>query len=1408
MATPHPAAWPSDDSFGPFLPGHGDLTLVFENIVLAILPAALVLLLTPLCLRRAFRDRGSCSTAWTFYVEIVLVSGCFATELLATNIWGASSYVPRYASKASAFMCLAAVCMGAVLVLGRIRGHWPALPSVYAATTALFDLVRMRSYILRNMGVMAAVCLATTLIKALFVTFGRISYQLQSRSALLRSHSVLDWVIVTLTLGFKNTIDLQHLPELDPQSRSEVLLPQLQAHWAKRNPNSRRPLLKACFDTLRWELAKLLPCRLASFGFTFSQPFVIQYVSLLVKHGHLPPDVVGRVTVMSALVFLGIAISKGYYRQLCHRVSTLLRGILVSAIFETSLRLDCDVLSRNEAFKIMDTDLITIEEMPERFCNLCISFAEVSFGTYLLFSYVGLWCCLVLVPGAFVGFVAAKMAYSKAAAKQAWSDKTEHRVAVASSAMAQLPGINAIGLASVVASHIQELHDAEVQCSFYDRKLRVTTHIINVFAESITPMLVLIGSISWLAFPSAHSASEVFAIISLVYLVSCAMTTILLEVSRLDITIACFDSVEKFMLRESVKGLSMGFVNKRTATTEIGRIYSSWHFRTPELKKATLLRPTSSTPILQDVSIRFAPAGVSMVYGRAGCGKSSLMKVLLGEKRLDGGMVTMPPGPGAYCNETPWLVGNDIRANILAQHEYIEEWYRRVAWACLISEAEKWPDKRRVQEEDNDIDIGQRLRVQLARAAYGRPNLLILDDPCRGLDEESAMVVLDRLFGPGGVMRLLGITIIISTSNPAHLALADVAYELDGQGHVETLERPTRTLTTSVPKDGYRSHTRAMYEPGALRRDEIASKDAPNDHEHDIWLYWFLAESAGWKVTLLSLLLLSWTAFSERLSPVYIRIWLSTEPNMSSCFIGYAIVTVFPTILAVISISLFSLEFAPALSRSLHQDLVEFVFGAKTAYLSKTDIAKLINFFGQDMSLLSHDLPRSLLEMVHLVTLVMCDLFIIASCNIYIISIVAMFPATIFGMQHHYLGIYRRVQSLTQDAAAPLLAHFEHTAQGIIHIRAMRWESAFLERCHKLVDESLRPHYALHCMECWFHLVIDMFVAFLATICIGTSLCMADTMSETSIGLTMLTLVSFGPILCRLFDKWVKLQPSLAALHRLKVVVEAAKKMTTETTQKQDKRDYSDWKTITGRLDLYAVTAVYDGSSTDSHVVRNVSLQLPSAAKLAIIGPPGSGKSALLLSILTLLDYSGAIYIDGTNVQAIPPDVLRASIITLPQGGVELPGSIRRNMDPWATPQHSFSDAEIHAVLERVGLDELVQSCGGLSTDFASASLSRGEKQLLFLARAILRKEYLQARLVLVDDVTSGIDDETADRIQEIIETVFADCTVVMVTSRKGALVNMQRIIEMDEGRIVNMIDRPRYRKQESEDFVSEYLEF
>lgn len=790
-----------------------------------------------------------------------------------------------------------------------------------------------------------------------------------------------------------------------------------------------------------------------------------------------------------------------------------------------------------------------------------------------------------------------------------------------------------------------------------------------------------------------------------------------------------------------------------------------------------------------------------MVHGPAGCGKSSLMRVLLGEKRLDEGIITMPPGPTGYCNDAPWLIGKDVRANIIGQHEYVEEWYKRIAWACLIGENEELLDEKRKPEEiDGNLAIAQKQRIQVARAAYGRPNVMVLDDPLRGLDDETARAVLDRLFGPGGTLRLLGMTVVIATSKASHLAVADTAYFLDGKGHVEKLERRAGTFSASVPDW---SHTPEIYEPITMCLEQVKSKATTKD-ESDGWLYWFLAESAGWRATLVSLVLLSWTVIAERLPPVYMSVWLATQPENEYCFSAYAILTTFPTILTTLSALVFYLKFAPNMARNLHQNLVTSVFGLRIARLSDMDTAQLIGLFTKDLSRLTQDLPTYLFNVAYLVMLATCDVLIITASNGYMLNIAAMLPTAVFFLQHHFISILRQVQSLAQEATAPLLAHFQFTTQGIIHIRAMRWESLFLKECQKLVDDSMRPHHAVSCLQRWLHLVLDLSVAFLAILFVGVSLCRADKMSETATGLAMLNFVSFGPIMCRLFDEWVSLQTALATLNRVKLLTERVK----PKPQNEQKRHLDDWKTTSGKLETGGLTAGYNGCYKDNDAVRNVSLRMAGASKLAIIGPPGSGKSSLLLAILGLLDHAGSVYIDGTDAIPIPPDVLHKSVIMLPQGGVQLPGSIRRNLDPWATPQRSFSDAEILTTLERIGLFELVQSRGGLNADFASARLSRGEKQLMCLARAILRKEHLDARLVLIDDITRDVDEETAERIQDIINTAFANCTVIIVTSCRAMLKDMRRIVEMNEGRIVNMIDRPRPEPQEPDDVYAEMLYF
>lgn len=168
--------------------------------------------------------------------------------------------------------------------------------------------------------------------------------------------------------------------------------------------------------------------------------------------------------------------------------------MLVSAIFEKTMHLECEVLQKKEAFELMETDLAIVEEMPTRFCDLVVSFLEVGFGTYLLHNYVGLWCCLVFIPCSrkwcpgdtkthtnqlVVAFMTAGMKYSKTAAKDAWNDKMKHREAVTTNAMAQLQSIKAIGLAPIVSTNIQELYAAELQSSSYDRKLRLATHIMG-----------------------------------------------------------------------------------------------------------------------------------------------------------------------------------------------------------------------------------------------------------------------------------------------------------------------------------------------------------------------------------------------------------------------------------------------------------------------------------------------------------------------------------------------------------------------------------------------------------------------------------------------------------------------------------------------------------------------------------------------------------------------------------------------------------------------------------------------------------------------------------------------------------------------------------------------------------------
>ncbi|KAK1474533.1 ABC transporter [Colletotrichum tamarilloi] len=439
--------------------------------------------------------------------------------------------------------------------------------------------------------------------------------------------------------------------------------------------------------------------------------------------------------------------------------------------------------------------------------------------------------------------------------------------------------------------------------------------------------------------------------------------------------------------------------------------------------------------------------------------------------------------------------------------------------------------------------------------------------------------------------------------------------------------------------------------------------------------------------------------------------------------------------------------------------------------------------FSQDLSHIDRDLPTALFMTSIAVLDCLAGAVLIVIGAKYLAAVIPFALPALYCLQAFYLRTSRQMRFLDLQAQAPLLTKLIETIDGLSTIRAFGWQTAFRETSLELLDESQRPYYLMFCIQRWLTLVLDILVGAIAVLLVSMAMMIPDATSTGAIAIALYNVLNFNQSLATLITSWTELETSLGAISRLRTFVSRTPiEPTAEVLDKIPRQ----WP-AQGQVEIQNITVSY--SAETRPVLKGVSLSIQPGEKVAICGRTGSGKSTLTLSIFKLLGLdAGKIVIDGVDIGSVPNDVLRRSLIAIPQEPLLLPGSLRTNLFPFSddtTAGEAPSDADLIDALTTVSLWSAISLSGGLDTDVSNLPLSKGQKQLLCLARAIVRKN--SSKVLVLDEATSAVDQETEDMMARIIESEFFDHTIISVVHRPQALRGIDKIVTLQDGRVVSV---------------------
>eukprot|EP00181_Compsopogon_caeruleus_P000064 CAMPEP_0184682668 /NCGR_PEP_ID=MMETSP0312-20130426/8220_1 /TAXON_ID=31354 /ORGANISM="Compsopogon coeruleus, Strain SAG 36.94" /LENGTH=1331 /DNA_ID=CAMNT_0027134483 /DNA_START=219 /DNA_END=4214 /DNA_ORIENTATION=+ len=1265
-------------------------------------------------------------------------------------------------------------------------------------------------------------------------------------SAGFLSRLFLVWVFGIVRQGWKKPLEEEDLWELGPRESAQPTSDEFQATMGAirvedevrsaggkgegaKEP-SRPAFVRAIFRMNRSAVLLSGAIKVVDIAFGQIQPV---FVNLLLTWFSNPNASTGRGYLLATLLFLAPllkSVLENQYFLLTQRTGLRIRATVQSAIYRKSLNMSPSARAGSSVGQIVNLMQLDAQRLAD--------FSQVSHVTWAAPVQLVVSVALLLVyigPAGAIGLLVTLLSFplqGKLVRAQASYRKknitiTDERVKLTNEVLQGIKAVKFYAWEEPFAQLVEEIRGRELAT------IRMSIIVRSAFMMVLMGLPTIVAVVTFAfysaVFNHALEPAPVFTALTLLNNLRIPIMMFPMVISSLIDARVSVRRIEHFLgleeteerdLQDSAQAeisiqngtfswdsvpATLPDDGKREKVSPFKKLRNRFSRQKPEAEKdvkATI--PHASSVVLNDIHLQVPAGKMTIVIGKVGSGKSSLVHAIIGEmKRLEG--TVNLKGRVAYVPQSAWIFNGSLRENILFGEEFDEERYRTaLRVSCLEEDLEVLPakDMTAIGEKGINLSGGQKQRVSIARAVYANADIYLFDDPLSALDAHVGQTVFDACLSKKGYLanrtRLLVTNQLQFVPQGHHIVLldkgrifcqgsykdlletSDVFKQLMVESNTQAVESQP-TMNSEADKDPKVEEPHQKAKIGG-RGDEMMTVEERATGNISFKAYFNYARaSGGIFVFSLMLLLFFVTVALSFLSTWWLSYWSqqttvegSTKPLVfflgiyCALGIGYAILTFIR--------SAAYLLLALKASRALHSSVLMSVLRAPLSFFDTTPIGRMLSRFSRDVTAVDMLVPQAFQQMLNTVTnLVGSYIFISIITPIFIAAAVPI-GFGYFILQRIFNRTNLEVKRLDSNSKSPIYAHFSETLGGLSSIRAYAKTENFKRDNMEKIDMNHRAYYVQLATNRWFALYLESLGSVLVLAASFLAVAGRGRLFAGNVGLSITFALQVTSFLGFAVRSITELESQMNSVERL---VYYRDQLPQEASAEIFENKPPQAWPQTGEISFEGLQVRYRENLP--LVLKGIDLQIPGGTKVGVVGRTGSGKSTLMVALLRLVEAAGGkVFVDGLDLGNLGLNDVRSKMTIIPQDPVIFSGTIRLNLDPF----QEHADEDIWEALRKSNLHSFVsQMEGGLDAIVAEfgQNLSAGQRQLLCLARALLRKP----KVLIMDEATSSVDHETDQLIQATVRQEFAECTILTIAHRLWTIADYDKVIVLDDGNLV-----------------------